>query len=316
MKNRKINTKEKNIKKKIIKYDPTKKKSKKKSSDNNYKQSKDFMNSIQSKRKLVSTINGNDIYFNQSKNLTVNYQTNKEAKLININNNIMTLNDYELNSLNYEDAIKFDKRTYLLYYWSLLKTKHILLFAFVPSNDYNSTIIKICLFLFSFALYYSINGLFFTDSTIHEIYKEEGNYNFIYQLPQILYSTIISTIINIIIRFFSLTQKDVLKVKKQKINEDYQIKKMRLYKYLRIKFLYFFKISLAFLILFWYYISCFCLVYKNTQIHLLKDTLISFGLSLLYPLFINLIPGFFRIYSLNKKNQNCLYVISKLIQLI
>ena len=274
------------------------------------------MNSIQSKRKLVSTINGNDIYFNQSKNLTVNYQTNKEAKLININNNIMTLNDYELNSLNYEDAIKFDKRTYLLYYWSLLKTKHILLFAFVPSNDYNSTIIKICLFLFSFALYYSINGLFFTDSTIHEIYKEEGNYNFIYQLPQIIYSAIISTIINIIIRFFSLTQKDVLKVKKQKINEDYQIKKMRLYKYLRIKFLYFFKISLAFLILFWYYISCFCLIYKNTQIHLLKDTLISFGLSLLYPLFINLIPGFFRIYSLNKKNQNCLYVISKLIQLI
>ena len=40
-------------------------------------------------------------------------------------------------------------------------------------------------------------------------------------------------------------------------------------------------------------------IYKNTQLFLLEDTLISFGLSLLYPFVIYLIPGFFRIPALS-----------------
>ena len=73
-----------------------------------------------------------------------------------------------------------------------------------------------------------------------------------------------------------------------------------------------------FLIFFWYYLSCFCVVYKNTQLHLIKDTLISFCLSLIYPLFINLLPGIFRIIAINspKKEQKCLFFISKILQLI
>ena len=73
-----------------------------------------------------------------------------------------------------------------------------------------------------------------------------------------------------------------------------------------------------FSIFFWYYLSCFCVVYKNTQLHLIKDTLISFCLSLIYPLFINLLPGIFRIIAINspKKEQKCLFFISKILQLI
>jgi len=58
-------------------------------------------------------------------------------------------------------------------------------------------------------------------------------------------------------------------------------------------------------------------IYINTQYHLLKDTLISFGLSFIYPLFMNLIPGFFRIPALsNPKNKRiCLYNFSKIIQI-
>ena len=61
----------------------------------------------------------------------------------------------------------------------------------------------------------------------------------------------------------------------------------------------------------------FGVIYKNTQIHLLKDTLISFGLSLIYPFFINLLPGLFRIPALSnsKRNRKCLYLFSKLLQL-
>ena len=59
-------------------------------------------------------------------------------------------------------------------------------------------------------------------------------------------------------------------------------------------------------------------IYRNTQMHLLKDILMSFGLSLLFPFVIYLIPGLFRIPSLsNRKNQRIyLYNFSKVLQCI
>jgi hypothetical protein len=81
------------------------------------------------------------------------------------------------------------------------------------------------------------------------------------------------------------------------------------------KFLNFFVISFLILLVFWYYISCFCAVYQNTQYHLTKDTLISFGTSMITPLGINLLPGIFRIPSLKNK-KSILYKVSKLIQMI
>ena len=69
---------------------------------------------------------------------------------------------------------------------------------------------------------------------------------------------------------------------------------------------------------FWYFAACFCAVYRNTQFILIKNTLVSFGLSMLYPFGLNLLPGFFRIPALQskKKDKNCLYTFSGLIALV
>ena len=56
--------------------------------------------------------------------------------------------------------------------------------------------------------------MFFNDKTIHKIYIDEGKYNFIFQIAQIIYSTIISSIILLIIKFLSLSEKDILEIKK------------------------------------------------------------------------------------------------------
>ena len=127
----------------------------------------------------------------------INNSNGSKTKLNNINKNY---NDFELNTLNYKEALEIDKRTYFQYYISLLKTKHVFIFTFITRNDYNSFVIKICLFFFGFALYLTVNVLFFTDSTMHKIYEDKGKFNFVYQIPQIIYSTIISSIINFIIR--------------------------------------------------------------------------------------------------------------------
>ena len=237
-----------------------------------------------------------------------------------MNNNYQIYNyiDNEINILTYDEAIRIDKRTYTEFYISLIKLKHPLIFSFITKNDYNPKIIKIILFLFSFSLSYTINSLFFTDSTIHNIYFEEGKYDFIYQLPKILYSTIISSSINTLLLFLSLPDKKIIDIKNIKDKEKKEKEKINLFQCLKIKFTLFFILYFLFQILFLYYLSCFCVVYNNTQTYLIKDQMITFTLSLIYPFFLCLIPGIFRIPSLSNKNKDakCFYFLSKLLYTI
>ena len=229
---------------------------------------------------------------------------------------LLKLNDFEINNLSYNEAIKFDKRGYIEYYFSLLRRKHIVIFSFYTDNDYNSKMIKISVFFFSFAVYLTVNALFYSDSTMHKIYEDHGKFNFIYQIPQIIYSTLISSVINLIVSTLSITEKNILSLKKEKSNLENR--ELNMIKFIKMKYALFFIIIYLFLGLFWYYISCFCAVYKNTQIHLIKDSVISFELYLLYPCFLCLIPGIFRIPALKtgKKNKECLYKFSKIAALI
>ena len=223
-----------------------------------------------------------------------------------------------MNRLNYEEALEIDKRTYFQYYWSLLKTGHLFIFSFIPNNDYNIMLIKICLFFFSFGLYFTVNALFYTDTTMNKIYEEDGEYDFICQIPKILYSNLICTVINLIVKTLSLSEKDILKIKLFKKGGNFDIKVEKIRKCLLIKFILFYCVSFIFLFIFWFYVSCFCAVYQNTQLYLLKDTSISFALSLLYPFGYYLVPGIFRIPALRnkKRNKNCLYKLSLLVQSI
>ena len=293
------------------------------------KNKKKKRNTAFKRKSKKSTININNENKN-SKNLTKNLIIcqNSTNNIINKENNLNVvtskqenkkgtkLNDYELNSLTYKDALELDKRTCLEYYWSLIKTKQLLIFTFYFTKDYNSYIIKIELFLFSISLYLTISALFFTDNTIHKIYEDKGIFNFLYNIPQILYSTIISAVINAIVKALSLTESKILEIKMIKSTKKLKEKAKEIIKCLKLKFILFYIISGLFLIIFWLYISCFCAVYRNTQYHLIKDTMLSFLLSLLYPFFINIIPIFIRIPAIRNKNQEYLYKISKIVQLI
>ena len=58
--------------------------------------------------------------------------------------------------------------------------KHLTIFSFNPIKDYNSMIPKVGIFLRNC---FAINALFFNESTIHQIYKDKGEYNMRYFLP-------------------------------------------------------------------------------------------------------------------------------------
>ena len=226
--------------------------------------------------------------------------------------------DLELNELDYKKAVIYDKRTYCQYYCSLIIKKELLLFTFYNKLDYNLTQIKISLFLFTFSLYFAIDGFFFSDDTMNKIYTDNGEYDLIYQIPQLIYSLFLSILINALLKSLSLTDKQFLSIKLEKNSFLLKERATKIRKIIKIKIVVFYLISFLGMFFFWYFISCFCAVYKNTQKLLIYDTLISFGISLLYPFVLYLIPGIFRILSLRapKKDRNIMYFIGNFLAII
>ena len=153
---------------------------------------------------------------------------------------------------------------------------------------------------------------------MHQIYEDKGSFNFIYKIPLIIYSSLISIIFNILLKMLALSEELIIEFKKKKNKKDLETRMIALNKKLKIKFILYFILSSIFLLFFWYYISMFCSIYINTQIHLIKDTLISFALSLIYPFGINLIPGICRIPALSnpKNKREYLYKFSTYIQIL
>ena len=138
---------------------------------NTYIKQNDFNNNVQKKRNSE---------FNKRPNSLENFISNEEKISIHIieekdEKEIMKLNDTEINLLLYHEAQELDKRSYFEYYKSLVKTRHLLFFSFFYNKDYNSKIIKINLFFFTFTVNYTVNALFFNDSTMHQIMKMEEN---------------------------------------------------------------------------------------------------------------------------------------------
>ena len=232
-------------------------------------------------------------------------QINNEITVINYEAdiNILKYKDFELNSLDYEEALQLDHRNYCDYYTSLLKYNHPIMYSFAPYNDYNSKIIKTFLFFFSFALDFTVNAIFFSDDTMHKIYEDKGKFDFLYQVPQIIYSTIISKFIDTLIRKFALTQDNIVDLKKEKGSKKFKKINLIILRTLKIKFILFFCFAFMILSFFWYYITCFCGIYINTQIHLIKDSLSSLVLSLIIPFALYLIPGIFRLAALKEKKK-------------
>ena len=285
--------------------------------------------SINKKESGMNIININGIFISSNKMSNFNINSKIEKNNIKDNNNKNEIIekiinfvpekkrytffvDDELNSLEYKYAIKIDFRSFWEFYLSLLKQTNLIIFTFFVYNDYNIFLLKLSLFLLSFALFFFMNALFFSDDSMHQIYKDEGDYDIIYQFPQMLYSTIVSQIISSLLEILSLSQDEVLSLKEKGdiVNIKKEIKKIN--KYIKIKCSIFFLIGIILLFLFWYYLTAFCTVYYNTQIPLIKNTFISFITSMIYPLIFNLIPAIFRIIGLRYKIK-CHYVFSKII---
>ena len=119
-------------------------------------------------------------------------------------------------------------------------------------------------------------------------------------------------------KYIILSERKLVEIKKKKLlkKQNNQIDNIK--RCLIIKYICFYIFGSIFLLFCWYYLSSFGAVFQNTQIYLIENIFISLGISFIYPFFINLIPGIFRIISLKSPNKSkeCMFKISKIIQCI
>ena len=305
---------------------------------NKKKRSKNFGNFPPKKYKIINTINFNPSSIPSSNsnlkiNLSLNLANNKALPRFRNNNfnnirikkfvkpkinnkkNKVFYNTFELNTLQYKFALINDKRTCCEYYFALLKIKQPLFVSICPIKDYNSRVIKLNLFFLSFSIFYAINFVFFDEKILHKLYEENGKYDLIYFLPKILISFAAGHFIYIILNYIFLSERNIIKIKEQNTysKADYTAQNMK--KKLVIKYTIFFILGIIFLGFFWILLSSFGAVYQNTQIFLVKNTLISFAIDMVYPFLYNIFPCIFRMISLSAKSEY-IYNFSKFLQLL
>ena len=161
----------------------------------------------------------------------------------------------------------------------------------------------------------ALNVFFFSDETMHKTYVDYGKYNFIQQIPQIVYSTLVSQLLEIFLCYLSLTDKHYYQIKNMENDSNKKQNILSIIKCVKIKITDFFIVTFLMFAFYWYTIACFCSVYVNTQNAFIKDSISSFILSLLYPFILYLFPAIFRLISIkaNKIKLSWLYKISEII---
>ena len=221
--------------------------------------------------------------------------------------------NFELNNMEYQAALETDKRSFINIYWSILEREHLIIFTFFTRNDHNLIYIKFTRFIFLVCTDMALNVFFFADETMHKMFLDYGKYNFVQQIPQIIYSTIVSQLIELLLCFLSLTDKHYYQVKESNLKNANDL--IEIVKCIKIKINLFYIFIFIVFIFNIYIVTCFCAVYINTQSAFIKDSVSSFALGLLYPFILYLFPALLRLISLKycKGKLSAVYKVSEII---
>ena len=225
----------------------------------------------------------------------------------------LSQSDYDLQDMDYEEAIIYDKRSYFRMYWAFLVDSQIILGTFCTDNYLNLFVIKLSFFICTFQISFFLNALFYTDEYISDAYHNDGVLDFFSGLPKSIYSFIATLITTNLLRMLSNSKSQLMKVvRERKKFKNYvaiiNINLSKLRKKLAIYFIIVFMLDLFFL----YYVTSFCAVYRNSQKYLFFGCLESFAMDSLVALIICIFISFFRYISI-KNRIKCFYVLANII---
>ncbi len=264
------------------------------------------------KQKLNITKKDSDYYLIKiDANNSINYTT-YESK-------------YFLDNFEYEEAIIYDKRTLWRLYIICLLAKENILSTFFLESPLELKPMKLIIFIFIYSCDLALNTLFYFSEKISDKYNYKGDnifwFNFVNNLTISFISFIISFIIVASLQYFIDSkdsiedvfreqEKKLKKNKKMKVNNKMKIimleKILKINKKLKYKLLIFILSEFIIMLFYYYFVTAFCEVYKETQISWLFDSFVSFLISFPVEFLMALVISI--VYKISIKNRiKCLY---------
>ena len=245
----------------------------------------------------------------ETKNNIIKYRVNKMELTR------LLKNDSELQDMEYEEAILYDKRSYLRMYWSFLLESQIILETFCTDNHLYLFVIKLSFFICTFQISFFLNALFYTDDYISDAYHNDGVLDFISGLPKVIYSFIATLITTNLLKMLSNSKRELMRVikRRNRFNNYLNIINIKMSK-LRNKLIIYFIFIFVLGIFFLYYVTAFCAVYRNSQKYWFFGCLESFAMDSLVSVIVCIFLSFLRYIGLLNKIKYC-YILANIISI-
>lgn len=224
------------------------------------------------------------------------------------------LEDEDLDELVFDDAINYDTRGVCTFFMHCLRNKIVFLAPFSSSSVYEPFFVKLIAFFLNLATYLVFNALLFDEEYVQRRYKEKGNTGFIYllknEIPRCIYASLASSVVGLLITYLSYSRKRFkTAIEVEKDPKEFIKATKEIISKLKLKIICFFIINLILMLLFWYYVSAFCAVYRKTQVPWLQGCLITFIFSIIIQCFYSMIITLLRYLGIKGKI-SCCYTIS------
>ena len=252
----------------------------------------------------------------KSKNLNINNknESNSLTNLAKAKNTLggLDMEEYlkpDLDDMEYDDAIKLDKREFCEFFGEKIKESQIIMNTFYFKENLRPMSIKIILLLLNIDLYFIVNGLFFSEEYLSELFNSEEEETFFSFVPRsfsrFFYCTMVGLVVGIIIDCIFIEEKKVkrifLREKEDPMQLRYEISLT--VKSIKTRYTVFIFLCIFISIISWYYISCFNNTYPGVRSEWIKSSIIIFIIMQILSILSVLLQAILRSLSFHYKSE-------------
>ena len=182
--------------------------------------------------------------------------------------------------MEFDDTIKKDERGFCKYFSDNLKKNQLITNTFIASDRIKKRSIKLILFNLNLVLYIVVNGLFFSEVYISELFNiKEEDENFFSFLPRsidrLFYATIVSVIIGYLVDCFFIEEEKFKGIfKRERLNPQLIKENVKeLINEIKKRYISFIILVFVLLLFFLYYLLCFNYVYPKSRMEWIKSSI-------------------------------------------
>ena len=227
----------------------------------------------------------------------------------------------DVEDMEFEDALKFDTRSFCEYFYDRFKEQQIIMDTFFNGESLKPMTIKIIILLLNIILYFVINGLFYSEDYVSDLFnsdvkkEDEGFFDFFPRsLSRFFYTTMVGVVIGIIVDFVVFDEKKVkrlfLREKKNTLQIRYEVSVMT--KDIKRNYLILIIICFVIDLISLYYVNCFNNVYPNLCGEWIKSSICIIILFQLLSVLIALLEALIRLIAFKLKSER-IYKIKDLL---